>query len=112
MGYQNVNGDGYLPESAAYYYERRARGGAASVATMEVIADAQYGRGGDTQMCAETKNVHHNLSRIAYAVSAYGAVARHGDRPCGHVRQQEPFLLRGGIGGRGLRPVECEAQGA
>ena len=30
--------------------------------------------------------------------------ARHGDRPCGHVRQQEPFLLRGGIGGRGLRP--------
>ena len=111
MGYQNVNGDGYLPESAAYYYERRARGGAASVATMEVIADAQYGRGGDTQMCAETKNVHHNLSRIAYAVSAYGAVPVMEIDHAGMFANRSLSFFGAESAGEAYGPVECECAG-
>lgn len=111
MGYQNVNGDGYLPESAAYYYERRARGGAASVATMEIIPDGQYGRGGDTQMCAETANVHNNLSRIAYAVSSYGAVPVMEIDHAGMFANRSLSFFGAESMGEAYGPVECECAG-
>lgn len=111
MGYQNVNGDGYLPESAAYYYERRARGGAASVATMEIIPDREYGRGGETQMCAETANVHHNLSRIAYAISSYGAVPVMEIDHAGMFANRSLSFFGAESMGEAFGPVECECAG-
>ncbi|MGD9475408.1 MAG: 2-enoate reductase, partial [Eubacteriaceae bacterium] len=45
-GYQNLNGDGYLNDGAAAYYERKAKGGVASVTSFEGIVDGEFGRGG------------------------------------------------------------------
>ena len=45
-GYQNVPGDNTLPDGAAAYYGRKALGGAASVASCELIVDGELGRGG------------------------------------------------------------------
>ena len=56
-GYQNLNGDGYLNEGAAAYYSRRAKGGAASVASFEGIVDGEFGRGGDRHIALDKPNV-------------------------------------------------------
>ena len=74
-GYQNLPGDGHLNSGAAYYYGRRAMGGAASVATMECIVDHEFGRGGDRHLAVDVPNVDADLGRIAHAISGYGAVA-------------------------------------
>lgn len=74
-GYQNLNGDGYLNDGATAYYERKAMGGAASVATFEGIVDRELGKGGDTHICLDTPNIDRGLSRIAHGIKSYGAVA-------------------------------------
>ncbi|MCL1828949.1 MAG: FAD-dependent oxidoreductase [Oscillospiraceae bacterium] len=74
-GYQNVNGDGYLNEGAAAYYERKAMGGAASVATCEGIVDGEFGKGGDGHISLDSTFIDRNLSSVANAIKSYGAVA-------------------------------------
>ena len=110
-GYQNVNGDGYLNDGAAAYYGRRAKGGAASVATFEGIVDGEFGRGGATQICMDTPNIDRGLSRIAYEIRGYGAVATMELQHAGMFANRDLSFFGASSKGIAYGPVECECDG-
>jgi len=110
-GYQNLNGDGYLNDGAAAYYERKARGGAASVTSFEGIVDGELGRGGATHICLDTPNIKNNLSRIAYGVKTYGAVASLELQHTGMFANRDLSFFGASSKGIAYGPVECELGG-
>lgn len=110
-GYQNVNGDGYLNDGAAAYYGRRARGGAASVATFEGIVDGELGRGGATQIAMDTPNIDRGLARIAHEVKGYGAVATMELQHAGMFANRDLSFFGADSKGIAYGPVECECAG-
>lgn len=110
-GYQNLNGDGYLNEGAAYYYGRKAMGGAASVTTFEGIVDGEYGKGGSTHICLDTPNIGNGLSRIAYGISTYGAVATLELQHAGMFANRDLSFFGADSKGMAYGPVECECAG-
>jgi len=110
-GYQNLNGDGYLNEGAAAYYERKARGGAASVTSFEGIVDGELGRGGATHICLDTPNISNNLSRLAYGVKTYGAVASLELQHTGMFANRDLSFFGASSKGIAYGPVECELAG-
>lgn len=110
-GYQNVNGDGYLNDGAAAYYGRRAKGGAASVATFEGIVDGELGRGGATHICMDTPNIDRGLSRIAYEIRGYGAVATMELQHAGMFANRDLSFFGANAKGIAYGPVECECDG-
>lgn len=110
-GYQNINGDGYLNEGATAYYERKAMGGAASVATFEGIVDGEFGRGGATHICLDTPNIDRNLSRIAYGIKSYGAVASLELEHTGMFANRDLSFFGASAKGIAYGPIECEVAG-
>ncbi|MPW26465.1 NAD(P)-binding protein [Alkalibaculum sp. M08DMB] len=110
-GYQNVNGDGYLNDGAAAYYERKARGGAASVASFEGIVDGEFGKGGSRHICLDTPNIDSNLSRIAHSVSSYGSVASLELTHTGMFANRDLAFFGATSQGIAYGPVECELGG-
>jgi len=110
-GYQNLNGDGYLNDGTAAYYERKARGGAASVTSFEGIVDGELGRGGATHICLDTPNISNNLSRIAYSVKNYGAVASLELQHTGMFANRDLSFFGASSKGIAYGPVECELDG-
>lgn len=110
-GYQNLNGDGYLNDGAAAYYERKARGGAASVATFEGIVDGEFGKGGATHICLDTPNIDRGVSRIAYGIKSYGAVASLELQHTGMFANRDLSFFGAAAKGIAYGPVECEVAG-
>lgn len=110
-GYQNLNGDGYLNEGAAAYYERKAMGGAASVASFEGVVDGELGKGGATHICLDTPNIDRGLARIAHAVSNYGAVASLELQHTGMFANRDLSFFGASSKGTAYGPVECELAG-
>ena len=110
-GYQNVNGDGYLNDGAAAYYGRRARGGAASVATFEGIVDGELGRGGATHICMDTPNIDRGLARIAYEIKGYGAVPTMELQHAGMFANRDLSFFGANSKGIAYGPVACELDG-
>ena len=108
---QNVNGDGYLNDGAAAYYGRRAKGGAASVATFEGIVDGELGKGGATQICMDTPNIDRGLSRIAYEIKGYGAVPTMELQHAGMFANRAVERCVASSKGIAYGPVECECDG-
>jgi 2,4-dienoyl-CoA reductase-like NADH-dependent reductase (Old Yellow Enzyme family)/thioredoxin reductase len=93
-GYQNMTGNSVLPKEAADYYGRKARGGAASVSTCEIIVDEKYGGvGGGRAIYADNPRTFMPLCRVANAISRYGAVptaelshvGMYANKPVGYV---------------------------
>lgn len=74
-GYQDMDRTGLLPPEAAFYYERKAMGGAASVAVGECVVDSEYGKGARFHICLDDSYSLIGLARVTDAVSRYGAVA-------------------------------------
>ena len=110
-GYQNVNGLGYLNDGAAAYYGRRAMGGAASVATFEGIVDKELGRGGRTQISLDTPDIDRDISRVAYGISQYGAVATLELAHAGMFANRDLSFFGASAKGIAYGPVECECAG-
>ncbi len=110
-GYQNINGNGYLNEGASAYYGRRAMGGAASVATFECIVDGELGKGGAKHIALDTPFIDTELSRIAYNVSAYGAVATMELQHAGMFANRDLSFFGASSKGVAYGPVECECDG-
>ena len=110
-GYQNVTCDDILPPGAEAYYERKARGGAASVATCELLVDDELGRGGANQICIESPRAYNPLCRIAHAVSRQGAVATAELQHAGMYANRELSFFGGASTGVAYGPVECEVDG-
>jgi len=110
-GYQNLNGDGYLNEGAAAYYERKAKGGAASVASFEGVVDGELGKGGATHICLDTPNIDRGIARIAYAVKTHGAVASLELQHTGMFANRDLSFFGASSKGIAYGPVECELDG-
>lgn len=110
-GYQNLNGDGYLNDGATAYYERKAKGGAASVATFEGVVDGELGKGGATHICLDTPQIDRGLSRIAYAVKSHGAVASLELQHTGMFANRDLAMFGGSSKGLAYGPVEMELNG-
>lgn len=107
-GYQNMTGDNILPPGAAAYYERKAMGGAASVASCELIVDGELGRGGANHVCIEDPRAFSPLCRLANAVSRHGAVATAELQHTGMFANRTPSFM--GAKGMGIAygPVEMQ----
>lgn len=110
-GYQNLNGDGYLNDGAAAYYESKARGGAASVTSFEGIVDGEFGKGGATHICLDTPNIDRGLSRVAYAIKNHGAVASLELQHTGMFANRDLSFFGASSKGIAYGPIECEIAG-
>ena len=105
-GYQNVPGDNTLPEGAAAYYGRKALGGAASVASCELIVDGELGRGGANHIAIDDHRSYASICRIAHAVSIHGAVATAELQHAGMFANRTPAFLGAKGFGPAYGPVE------
>lgn len=107
-GYQNMTGDNILPPGAAAYYERKALGGAASVASCELIVDGELGRGGANHVSIEDPRAFSPLCRLANSVSRHGAVATAELQHTGMFANRTPSFM--GAKGQGIAygPVEMQ----
>lgn len=86
-------------------------GGAASVATFEGIVDGELGRGGATHIALDTPNIDRGLSRIAYGISQYGAVATLELQHAGMFANRDLSFFGADSKGIAYGPVECECAG-
>jgi 2,4-dienoyl-CoA reductase-like NADH-dependent reductase (Old Yellow Enzyme family) len=110
-GYQDIKNDGILTEGAAAYYERKAMGGAASVATCEGIVDGEFGKGGDYHVCLDNPGTLHSLARVAYAIKRHGAVASQELQHTGMYTNRSLAVWGGKSQGIAYGPVEFELDG-
>jgi 2,4-dienoyl-CoA reductase-like NADH-dependent reductase (Old Yellow Enzyme family)/thioredoxin reductase len=74
-GYQDLSKEGYLPAEAAFYYGRKAQGGAASVAVGECVVDSKFGKGAQYHICMDDPFARNGLAKVTHAVARQGAVA-------------------------------------
>ena len=105
-GYQNVAGDNTLPDGAAAYYGRKALGGAASVATCELIVDGELGRGGANHIALDDPRSYASVCRVAHAISIHGAVATAELQHAGMFANRTPAFM----GGKGFGPAYGPAE--
>ena len=110
-GFQDTNDSGWLPPEAAAYYERKAIGGAASVASCECIVDAEYGLGTPRHFRLDDPMSHFSLARIAHAVKRHGAVASCELEHTGMYANRQLAMFGGGSSGAAYGPVEMELNG-
>ncbi len=74
--YPGLTGDRFLTEQAAYFYERKAMGGFASVCVGDMIVEADGGgRSHPFQMRGDDFLGKVNLTRVSTAINRHGAVA-------------------------------------
>ncbi len=110
-GYQDIKNDGILTEGAAAYYERKAMGGVASVATCEGIVDGELGKGGDYHVCLDNPFTLHSLARVAHAIRRHGAVASQELQHAGMYANRNLSFMGAASKGVAYGPVECELNG-
>lgn len=105
-GYQDMDRTGLLPPEAAFYYERKAIGGAASVAVGECVVDSQFGKGARYHICMDDLYSRIGLARITDAVSRYGAVT------AAELQHAGMYANRmADVPGISYGPVECDDNG-
>ena len=110
-GYMNKHPKEMLCEGAAAYYGRRARGGAASVATFECVVDGEYGKGGTMHLCMDDPGVATDLARIAYAIHVEGAVPTIELQHCGMFANRDLGMFGAESHGVAYGPVGMEKDG-
>ncbi len=110
-GYQNTAADGSLAEFAPYYYSRKAQGGAASVATCEIIVDKEIGKGGPRHVSADDPTAYMDFCRIANAVTRYGAVATEELQHAVMYANRDLSVAGAASRGEAYGPVEMELDG-
>ena len=110
-GYQSLSTDGVLPNIAPYYYARKAMGGAASVASCELIVDGELGRGSIRHVCMDDPATHMSLCRVANAINRYGAVATAELQHAGMYANRSLSFMGAQSRGVAYGPVECELDG-
>ena len=107
-GYTNMTGDNILPPGAAAYYARKALGGAASVATCELITDGELGRGGANHVAIEDPRAFNPLCRLAEEVTRHGAVATAELQHAGMFANRVPAFMGAKNMGFAYGPVEMQ----
>ncbi len=73
--YPGLTSNRFLTEEAAYFYERKAQGGFASVTVGDMMTDPDHGRTHPFQMRGMDLLAKVNLGRVATAIKRHGAIA-------------------------------------
>ncbi len=73
--YPGLTAEGFVTEEGAYFYERKAQGGFASVTVGDMIVDQDHGRTHPFQMRGLDLRGKVNLGRMATAIKRHGALA-------------------------------------
>ena len=110
-GYQNLATDGVLTDFAPFYYSRKAQGGAASVATCEIIVDGEIGKGGPRHVAADDPAAYMGFCRVANAITRYGAVATAELQHAGMYANRDLSFSGAKSRGEAYGPVEAELDG-
>ncbi|MDR2610200.1 MAG: NAD(P)/FAD-dependent oxidoreductase [Clostridiales Family XIII bacterium] len=107
-GFQDLTSEGFPPAEMCAYYERKAMGGAASVAVGECIVDSKRGMGGPNHVPLDNPELVGPLTNVALAIAKYGAV------PVVELQHAGMFAEESvKRGGEVFAPVEMDApQGA
>ena len=107
-GYPNTDTSGEMPLEAAYYYARKAQGGAASVSTGELIVDGELGKGSIRHCCIDNPDTYMGLCRIANAITRHGAVATAELQHAGMYANRNLAFFGASSRGVAYGPVECQ----
>lgn len=96
--YPGLTGDRFLTEEAAYFYERKAMGGFASVCVGDMMIDSKIdsGRSHPFQMRVNDVLGKANLTRLSSAIARHGAVAAIELNRAGLIA--DPYLMPGNEG--------------
>jgi len=113
-GCQNMDRYGVLPPEAAFYYERKAKGGAACVAVGECNVDSELGTGGAYAVHLDDPHARNSLFLVTDAVRRQGAVCtaelQHAGN-CANRSADPPGLAYGPVDGTARGPVERTGDG-
>ncbi|MDR3309936.1 MAG: NAD(P)/FAD-dependent oxidoreductase [Oscillospiraceae bacterium] len=74
-GWQDLSGECFPSPECAAYYERKARGGAATVTVGEMAVDTRRGQGAEVAIPLDNPSAAPSLTRLAEGISRRGAVA-------------------------------------
>jgi 2,4-dienoyl-CoA reductase-like NADH-dependent reductase (Old Yellow Enzyme family)/NADPH-dependent 2,4-dienoyl-CoA reductase/sulfur reductase-like enzyme len=110
-GYRNMTYDSVFPPEAAYYYGRKAMGGAASVSTGELIVDTELGRGSPNHVCLDNPQALMPLGKIADKIARYGAVPTAELQHAGMYSNRALSIFGGAAEGIAYGPAELELDG-
>ena len=105
-GHQDLTLEGFTTPASWAYYERKARGGAASVTVGECVV-SEAAKGADWHIVMDNRLAVHSLCSLADAVAKHGAVVSAEARALGQVRQlpaREPEACLRPYGMRYRRP--------
>ena len=106
-GYQSGTGTNTLCEDSIAYYGRKALGGAASVATGELIVDRELGCGNaDHHIALDDPRSYASICRVAHAISIHGAVATAELQHAGMYANRSLAVFGGASHGLAYGPVE------
>ena len=101
-GYQDMDRYGVIPPEAAYYYGRKAEGGAACVTVGECNVDSKFGVGATYAIKLDDPFMRNSLCRVADAVRRQGAVCsaelQHGGN-CANRCTEPPGIAYGPVDG-------------
>lgn len=108
-GYQSVVGANRLEECMPAYYGRKALGGAASVATGELIVDRELGCGNaDHHIAIDDHRSFASICRVAHAIYIHGAVATAELQHAGMFANRALAVFGAKSFGQAYGPVECQ----
>ena len=103
--------DSVWPPEAVLYYGRKAMGGAAAVATGELIVDTEFGRGGMHHICIDNPQALIPLGKVAYGIRRYGAVPAAELQHAGMYANRALQIFGGKPAGSAFAPVETMLEG-
>ena len=108
-GYQDMDRFGVIPPEAAFYYERKAKGGAACVAVGECNVDGEFGTGGAYAIHLDDRFMRNPLCRLTDAVRRQGAICtaelQHAGN-CANRSLDPPGIAYGPVDGVAHGPID------
>ena len=111
-GYQDMDRFGVVAPEAAYYYGRKAKGGAACVAVGECNVDSKFGTGSAYAIRLDDPLMRNSLFRVTDAVRRHGAVCtaelQHAGN-CANRSMDPPGMAYGPVDGLAHGPVDSVA---
>ena len=110
-GYRLENPHSSLTPEAEYYYSRKAMGGAAAVATCEMIVDGKHGKGHQFHLNLEDPSCEIPMGKVAHEISRYGAVATAELQHAGMYANRDLAMYGGTSRGDAFAPVAMDVDG-
>ena len=112
-GYQDLSDENFVTPEGFAYYERKAAGGAASVAVGECVIDREIGAGAEWHIFVDNPRSEHAFHRLTDAIAKHGAIASAELQHWGmqaNIRNDKPVYgpSEGEAHGKQVRPLTEE----